>query len=187
MPVVVIVDDDDFYKDSARSMLEASGYRVVTFERPGEVLAWNRDGEDAVCLLDSKFKTGSEREGLDVVQSVANRHPSMPVILVTKYSDYARKAKSFGACAGVEKSTLTEATILKALGEYWTRCRNMPSTQRKPVLRWVDWALGALCAVSFVLAIWVGAREGWSSAAAGGWFNAFWGTIGWLLSRVSRG
>ncbi|GAA2716786.1 MULTISPECIES: response regulator transcription factor [Streptomyces] len=86
MPRVLIVDDHPLFRDGLRTALEAAGGATVVAEAAtaGEVLdAVARERPDVV-VMDLALPDGS---GIDVTRRLAQRHPGLPVLMLTMSDD----------------------------------------------------------------------------------------------------
>jgi DNA-binding NtrC family response regulator len=99
---VLVVDDEEYIRDSLRMVLEGQGYRVRTasgptaLSRPGVL-----DGLDAV-ITDLKMPDGN---GVELVRRVKDRSPQIPVIVLTAFGSIpsAVECVKAGACEFLEK------------------------------------------------------------------------------------
>lgn len=80
-PSVTIVDDDDLFRITLGDVLRERGFAIASIEDPHAV-ADQLEGDGEVLVLDMKLNGFN---GLDVLRQVRDRHPHLPVILVTGY------------------------------------------------------------------------------------------------------
>ncbi len=116
---ILVVDDEDFVRDTLRIHLERAGYRVVTAD----------DGEDAIEALKahdiSLIITDIKMPGIDgfgVLSYVEQNYSFLPVVMLTGYVDVevGVAAMTRGACDYVAKPVGKKeliATVERALGE----------------------------------------------------------------------
>ena len=101
---VVIVDDDEFFRESLESNLTDSGFEVTAFGDGASVLAYLRQSGTAdLMLLDWKMPAMS---GIEVLRHLREAGAEVPVIFLTALSDqiYEEAALIGGAIDFVEKS-----------------------------------------------------------------------------------
>ena len=81
---VVIVDDDPEFGKTLAAILEARGFRVTHLADARDVMEKIESDVQVVVVLDMKL---NEANGLDVLKSIRQRHPDMPMVLVTGYRE----------------------------------------------------------------------------------------------------
>ncbi len=103
-PHVVLVDDDELFRESLCPNLADNGYEVTSLGGGVEALDYFNDGGGAdVVLLDWRMP---EIDGLEVLRRLRRDHNSVPVIFLTVLDDeiYEEAALAGGAVDFVEKS-----------------------------------------------------------------------------------
>ncbi len=112
-PAIHIVEDDAAVRLSLAFLLEPSGYRVLTYETPDEVL--EHDQLAAGCLVLDYHLPGMN--GLDLLDRLRRRGVALPAILITGSLDPAmrRRAEEAGMTAILEKP-LERGALLAAIG-----------------------------------------------------------------------
>jgi len=101
---VVVVDDDDLFRDSLRLNLLDEEFDVAAFPGGAQALNYFADGGQAdVVLLDWKMPG---MDGLEVLRRLRGADVDVPVILLTVLSDqvYEEAALEGGAVDFIEKS-----------------------------------------------------------------------------------
>jgi two-component system response regulator ChvI len=101
---VVVVDDDDPFRESLLLNLEDEGYQVTAFPNGEQALDFFFTGGDAdVLLLDWKMPG---IDGLEVLRRIRASNIQVPVIFLTVLSDeiYEEAALAGGAVDFIEKS-----------------------------------------------------------------------------------
>jgi len=101
---IVIVDDDELFRESLGLNLAEEGYEVVDFSSGEDALDYLVTGEVAdVVLLDWRMPG---IDGLDVLRSLRHRRIETPVIFLTVLSDeiYEEAALKWGAVDFIDKS-----------------------------------------------------------------------------------
>jgi two-component system, OmpR family, response regulator ChvI len=104
MPHLLLVDDDDLFRESLSLNLIDEGYEVTSFANGGDLLAYLDQGGDAdVMLLDWRMP---RLTGLDVLRKIRAAGTTIPVIFLTVLSDdiYEETALQGGAVDFIDKS-----------------------------------------------------------------------------------
>ena len=104
MPHLLIVDDDDLFRESLGLNLIDEGYEVTSFGNGRDALAYlDRGGGADVILLDWRMPSLT---GLDVLRRIRAAGISIPVIFLTVLSDdiYEEAALEGGAVDFIDKS-----------------------------------------------------------------------------------
>ena len=84
LPVVCVVDDDVSVRRAMDRLLRAEGFSVETFGSGSEFLHALGCGRRGCAVLDVKMPRMS---GFDVLECLAERGSTLPVILVTGHGD----------------------------------------------------------------------------------------------------
>ncbi len=103
-PVVVIVDDDDLFRESLEQNLTESDFKVIAFpDAPAALDHLNSNGDADLVLLDWKMAPMS---GIELLRRLRESGAEVPVIFLTALSDqiYEEAALIGGAVDFVEKS-----------------------------------------------------------------------------------
>ena len=103
-PVVVIVDDDDLFRESLEQNLTESDFKVIAFaDAPAALDHLNGNGDADLVLLDWKMAPMS---GIELLRRLRESGAEVPVIFLTALSDqiYEEAALIGGAVDFVEKS-----------------------------------------------------------------------------------
>jgi two-component system, OmpR family, response regulator ChvI len=104
MPHLLLIDDDDLFRESLGLNLLDEGYEVTSFDNGREVLAYlDRGGSADVMLLDWRMPSLT---GLDVLRRMRAAGFTIPVIFLTVLSDdiYEEAALEGGAVDFIDKS-----------------------------------------------------------------------------------
>lgn len=108
---VLVVDDDDLFRESLQQNLIDAGYDTIAFPDGDSVLSYLSDGKSAdLILLDWRME---EMTGIEVLKNLREISEDIPVIFLTALSDqmYEEAALIGGAVDFVDKSR--SFTILK--------------------------------------------------------------------------
>ncbi len=95
-PLIAIVDDDEAIRAGLSSLLRSSGYAVALFDS-GEALIAALPGALPDCVVTDVQMPGMS--GLDLQALLAERHPALPVIVMTAYAEPAVRARALAAGA----------------------------------------------------------------------------------------
>jgi two-component system response regulator ChvI len=103
MPHLLLVDDDDLFRESLGLNLVDQGYEVTSFDNGREALAYLNGGSADVMLLDWRMP---ELTGIDVLRQMRHAGISIPVIFLTVLSDdiYEQAALEGGAVDFIDKA-----------------------------------------------------------------------------------
>lgn len=112
---IVLIDDDELFRESLEQNLRDSGFAVRAFDRGEPALTFFESGGGAdVVLLDWKMP---EMNGIEVLRRLRQINQEVPVIFLTVLSDqiYEEAALLSGAVDFVEKSR-SFTILLKRMG-----------------------------------------------------------------------
>src|SRR5882672_8385327 len=111
VPDVVLVDDDDLYREALSASLEDRGFSVSCFaDGPSLLEAMTNGIEARVALLDWGLPTMS---GFELLGALRARVIAMPVIFLTGYAMVERELQALdrGAVDFVDKARGTEVLV----------------------------------------------------------------------------
>ena len=102
MPQIILVDDEQSVRDSARQWLELSGFSVVDFENARVALETITANHAGIVLSDVKMPI---LDGLTFQKEISTIDPDIPVVLFTGHGDIAMAVEAIqgGAYDFVEK------------------------------------------------------------------------------------
>jgi two-component system nitrogen regulation response regulator GlnG len=92
MKPIWIVDDDQSIRFVLEKALAREDFEVRSFTNPRDVLAALEDDAPQVLVSDIRMPGGS---GIDLLAKVKERHPGLPVIIMTAYSDLDSAVSAF--------------------------------------------------------------------------------------------
>jgi two-component system nitrogen regulation response regulator GlnG len=92
MKPIWIVDDDQSIRFVLEKALAREDLAVRSFTNPRDVLAAMEDDEPQVLVSDIRMPGGS---GIELLSKVKERHPGLPVIIMTAYSDLDSAVSAF--------------------------------------------------------------------------------------------
>jgi two-component system response regulator ChvI len=142
MPHLLLVDDDDLFRESLGLNLVDEGYEVTSFDNGREALAYLKGGSADVMLLDWRMP---ELTGIEVLRRMRGAGITIPVIFLTVLSDdiYEQAALEGGAVDFVDKARRLPI-LLKRLQLIAEGGRSAPEPEpvRAPWLRLGELMLG---------------------------------------------
>jgi len=92
MKPIWVVDDDQSIRFVLEKALQREDFKVRSFASPREVLKALEDDAPQVLVSDIRMPGGS---GIDLLAEVKQRHPGLPVIIMTAYSDLDSAVSAF--------------------------------------------------------------------------------------------
>src|SRR6266567_3420884 len=109
---ILIVDDEQDIRDLVSGVLEDEGYSCRTAANSGEALQALADRRPSLLLLDVWLQ-GSKLDGLQLLEEVKRRDPSLPVLMISGHGnlDTAVAAVREGAVDFIEKPFEAERLI----------------------------------------------------------------------------
>jgi len=106
-PRLLVADDQPDVLEALRLLLKAEGYQIETAASPAGILAAIDDKEYDVLLMDLNYArdTTSGQEGLDLLHTIRNVDPTLPVVVMTAWGsvEIAVEAMRRGARDFVQK------------------------------------------------------------------------------------
>lgn len=94
---ILVVDDDELVSEYLGALLEAESYEVVVLNEPVAALEYFKaHPDDFDLIITDQVMPGLT--GLEIAQAILKLRPSIPVLLITGYSERisADNAESFG-------------------------------------------------------------------------------------------
>ena len=88
---VLLVEDNPDVSAASVGMLEQLGYRVETAPDAASALATLESGKRIDAVVSDVVMPG-RMDGFALARALRDRHPALPVLLVTGYADAARDA-----------------------------------------------------------------------------------------------
>jgi FixJ family two-component response regulator len=90
-PLIAIVDDDEFFRESMRGLMRSLGYTVEAFSSAADFLASRRLDETACLIADIQMPGMT---GVELYARLIEAEHKIPTIFVTAYPDEARRARA---------------------------------------------------------------------------------------------
>ena len=131
MPHLLLVDDDDLFRESLGLNLIDEGYEVTSFGNGRDALAYlDRGGAADVMLLDWRMPNLT---GLDVLRRIRAAGIAIPVIFLTVLSDdiYEEAALEGGAVDFIDKSRRLPILLKTSAADRRGRTAVAPSRSRR--------------------------------------------------------
>jgi len=119
VPVISIVDDDDFVRDATKELVRSWGYDTATFASAEEFLISNRI-DDTACLITDLQMPGMS--GLELQTRLLARGCRLPIIFMTAFPEARARAQALAAGAlGFFSKPLDDEVLVHCLYEAVTR------------------------------------------------------------------
>ena len=96
VPLISIVDDDDFFRNSLDNLIRSVGFRVQGFSSAEAFLNSDQVRDTACLILDVRMPGMS---GLELQRQIAAANWRIPIIFVTSYADSDEQAQALEAGA----------------------------------------------------------------------------------------
>ena len=96
VPIISIVDDDDFFRNSLDNLIRSVGFRVEGFSSALAFLNSDQVRDTACLILDVRMPGMS---GLELQRQIAAANWRIPIIFVTSYADGDEQAQALEAGA----------------------------------------------------------------------------------------
>jgi DNA-binding response OmpR family regulator len=119
-PRILVVDDERFFREAIRELLEGDGLPVVLAQDAAEALEAAADPRVGVLVLDIQLP---DQSGLEVLRAVRERRPEVRVVMLSAHTDqeYVLEALRLGACDYLAKPLHEEElrlSVRRALESY---------------------------------------------------------------------
>ena len=95
-PIVYIVDDDASICLALSVLLKSSGFKVETFTRAKDFLAFKRSKKPSCLVLDIQLP---DINGLALQEAMAARQLTVPIVFITGHGDIPMSVKAMKAGA----------------------------------------------------------------------------------------
>lgn len=117
---ILVVDDERFFREAIRELLEGRGHTVRLAANAAEALEAAEDPRIGVAVLDIQLP---DQSGLDVLRLLRERRPSLRVVMLSSHTDqeYVLEALRLGACDYLAKplhEEEVELSVRRALEAY---------------------------------------------------------------------
>ena len=155
----MIVDDNPSILTALRYCLDALFERILTIDRPEEILKTMAQEETDIVLLDMNFTLGvnSGQEGLLWLRTIRKHHPRTPVVLLTAYADVSLAVKGLknGAADFITKPWDNEELVrkLKDVLDMGNEIVTLDEMEKNHIRRTIDQCHGNLTKAATLLGI----------------------------------
>lgn len=130
---LLVADDNPAILTAVKICLSSVFRRIITHNSPETVLDAMQQEHVDVILLDMNFSLGvnSGKEGMMWLQAIYRRHPDVPIVLMTAYSDVrlAVRGLKSGAADFVTKPWENEE-LIRVLKDAVDNSRNVVSLEQ---------------------------------------------------------
>jgi FixJ family two-component response regulator len=82
--LISVVEDDQFFRESMKTLMRSLGYRVEAFASASDFLASDSLGETACLIADVNMPAMT---GIELYRHLKDSNLTVPTILVTAYGD----------------------------------------------------------------------------------------------------
>ena len=126
VPLISIVDDDGFVRESTRLLIRSMGYAAEAFVSAEEYLRSNR-AADTACLISDIQMPGMN--GADLQDRLIADGHRTPIIFVTAFPDESIRARVLkaGACGFLTKP-FSDESLIECLGRALVGGRTDPTS-----------------------------------------------------------
>ncbi len=108
VPLISIVDDDDFFRNSLDNLIRSVGFRVQGFSSAEAFLNSDQVRDTACLILDVRMPGMS---GLELQRRIVAANWRIPIIFTTSYTDGEAQALEAGAVDYLHKPFREEDLI----------------------------------------------------------------------------
>ena len=156
---ILVVDDNASILTAMRYLLDATFERILTLERPDDILKTMAQETVDIVLLDMNFSLGvnSGQEGLFWLRTIRKQHPQTPVVLLTAYADVALAVKGLksGAADFITKPWDNDELVrkLKDVLDMQREIVTLDEVERDHIRRTLDRCHGNLTQAAELLGI----------------------------------
>jgi FixJ family two-component response regulator len=113
LPMISIVDDDNWARDGIRELVESLGYRAISFISAEQFLESNFVDKTSCLITDLQMPGLS---GLDLQRELRRMGYGIPIIFITAYPDEKRREDALGAGAiGFLSKPFDEQSLIDCL------------------------------------------------------------------------
>jgi FixJ family two-component response regulator len=95
-PIIHIVDDDKSFRTAVGRLMEASGFRVVSYESGDDILTHLSSSEPGCIVLDLQMPG---LDGLELQRRLSEKAPLLPVVFLTGHGDIETSVRAMKAGA----------------------------------------------------------------------------------------
>ena len=156
---ILIVDDNPSILTALRYCLDTTFERILTLDKPDDILKTMAQETIDIVLLDMNFTLGVNNgsEGLFWLRAIRKQHPQTPVVLLTAYADVnlAVKGLKNGAADFITKPWDNDELVhkLKDVLDMQSEIVSLDEMEREHIRRTIDHCHGNLTQAAELLGI----------------------------------
>src|SRR5580765_3832091 len=119
MPLILVVEDDDFLRPLIEEILQTKGYQVVTTETAKQALSLCQERTFDLVITDLSMP---DMDGLTLIGALRRSHSNLPVLATSgAFNDALKIATMLGATGTLQKPFSPDdllAAVDKILGKH---------------------------------------------------------------------
>ncbi len=156
---ILVVDDNQSILTAMRYLLDSVFERIITLDKPENILKTMAQEKIDIVLLDMNFTLGvnSGQEGLLWLRTIRKQHPQTPVVLLTAYADVALAVRGLksGASDFITKPWDNDELIrkLKDVLDMQQEIVSLNEVEKEHIRRTIDHCHGNLTQAAELLGI----------------------------------
>ena len=156
---ILVVDDNASILTAMHYLLDGTFERVLTLERPDDILKTMAQQPVDIVLLDMNFSLGvnSGQEGIFWLRAIRKQHPQTPVVLLTAYADVSLAVKGLknGAADFITKPWDNDELLrkLKDVLDMHNEIVSLDEMEKEHIRRTIDHCHGNLTQAAELLGI----------------------------------
>lgn len=156
---VLIVDDNTAILTALRYCLDTTFERILTLEKPDDILKTMAQETIDMVLLDMNFTLGvnNGQEGLFWLRTIHKQHPQTPVVLLTAYADVSLAVRGLksGAADFITKPWENDELVrkLKDVLDMRNEIVSLDEVEKEHIRRTIDHCHGNLTQAAELLGI----------------------------------
>ena len=156
---ILIVDDNASILAAMRYLLSDTFERVLTLDKPDDILKTMAQEQIDIVLLDMNFTLGvnSGQDGLLWLRTIQKQHPQTPVVLLTAYADVSLAVKGLknGAADFITKPWDNDELVrkLKDVLDKQQDIVSLDEVEKEHIRRTIDHCHGNLTQAAELLGI----------------------------------
>ena len=156
---ILIVDDNASILTAMRYLLSDTFERVLTLDKPDDILKTMAQEQIDIVLLDMNFTLGvnSGHDGLLWLRTIQKQHPQTPVVLLTAYADVSLAVKGLknGAADFITKPWDNDELVrkLKDVLDKQQDIVSLDEVEKEHIRRTIDHCHGNLTQAAELLGI----------------------------------
>ena len=100
MARILLVDNDETYRERTRELLELKGHAVSCASNPSEAKRLIESGRIDLAVIDIRLRHDDDEKDISGLTLAEETSATVPKIIVTQMPDYSTVRASLGACLG---------------------------------------------------------------------------------------